>query len=172
MLSAPGDFVPLNPGQRALLGQKENGQRILQKFILISAKCRHLQWTLSLWIPYQGLCHWTPHGASSKTISQARSITLAPTFLSYIIPSRSFLYNHICTIEKNSHFKIFFIHCISCLGWAACPCFICLDAASFQKASTIYSFMPALDSLHRPSKSEFITVSCRPPNAFQPSTNN
>ena len=32
--------------------------------------------------------------------------------------------------------------------------------------------MPTLDSLHRPSKTEFITVSCRPPNAFQPSAYN
>ena len=35
----------------------------------------------------------------------------------------------------------------------------------FGKASTIYSFMPTMDSLHRPSKSEFLRVSCRPPNA-------
>ena len=72
----------------------------------------------------------------------------------------------------NGHFKIFFIHCIWCLGWAACPCFLCRDAASFQKESTIYSIKPTLDSLHRPSKWEFITVSCRPPNAFQLSAYN
>ena len=44
-------------------------------------------------------------------------------------------YDHICTIEENinGHFKIFFIHCIMCLEYAAHPFFLCLDIACFQK---------------------------------------
>ena len=79
------------------------------------------------------------------------------------------LYNPICTIEKNIN-----SHSRSCSSTASdvgdkrLSCFLCLDSASFLKAS----IMPILDSLHRPLKSEFITVTCRPPNAFQPSAYN
>ena len=69
----------------------ENGRRILQTFILISSKRRQLQGTKSLWITDPaGALPLDPIGASSQTILQARSTTLAQILPSYIIPSRSF----------------------------------------------------------------------------------
>ena len=71
--------------------------------------------TSSLWIPWTWALPLDSTGASSQTILQARSTTLAQISPSYIKPSRSLLdsvllYNHICTIEENT--KICFIQCI------------------------------------------------------------
>ena len=81
----------------------------------------------------------------------------------FTITSVLLFYNHICTVEENTngHFRIFFIHCISCMEKAAHPC--------FQKAAQapFFPLMPTLVSLHQPSE---LKVSCRSPNAFQPST--
>ena len=67
----------------------ENGQRIFQKFILISSKCRHLQRTSSTWIPDQGLCPCTPLGQAPKPFYRLALPRLLEFFQVIIIPSRS-----------------------------------------------------------------------------------
>ena len=100
MLSASGDFVPLNLWQRALLGANgkwsKNSSEI-HTYVGICSKCSHHQGT---WIPAKGLCLWTScTWASSQTILQARSSKLAQILPSYgILYSITpvLLYNHIC----------------------------------------------------------------------------
>ena len=73
-------------------------------------------------------------------------------------------YNHICTVEENinGHFKIFLIHFISCLFSLPWHCMFLEGIIS----STIFPW--CLPWLHWTQPSE-LNVSCRPPNAFQPS---
>ena len=132
-------------------GQIENGQTILQKFILVSSECRHLQGISSPESLTRGFA-LDPTGASSQTISiQARSNTLARILPSYIMPSRSLRSSSttiFASLRKTSiATPINLLHPLHLMsGISFLSMFPLLDAACFQKASTIYSFMPTLDS--------------------------
>ena len=125
MLSASGDFVPLNLCRRALLGangkwSKNSSETYTCKFKMSSSSGDFLPW-----IPDQGFDHgphWgklpdhftgSLHHACSNSSKLYYTFSITPVLLC----------NHICTNEKNinSHFKIFFIHCIWCLSMFPLP---------------------------------------------------
>ena len=145
--------------------------------IIISSKCRQLQ---RVKVPPESLTRVFapgPNWASSQTILQVRSTTLAQILPSYIIPSRSLRSSSTTISAPMRKTSIGTSRSFSSTAsdvWDKLP--VHVSSAStlpvFRRQAPFYSFMPTLDSLHRPSKSEFITVSCRPPNAFQPSAYN
>ena len=113
-----------------------------------------------------------PTRASSQTILQARSTTLAQISLSYIKPFRS-LRSSSTTISaplrktlQNLFHSMHLISGRSCLSMFPLP-----RRCQFSEGEH-HLFFDSYLGLHQPSKSEFIKVSCRLPNAFQPSAYN
>ena len=95
--------------------------------------------------PWPGALPLDLTGASSQTVLQARS-THAQIILNYIIPSQSLRSSFIATLSRKTSITTLrsFLSTASDV-WDKLPvdpCFLCFDAASFQKASTICSFMP------------------------------
>ena len=88
-----------------------------------------------------------PTGASSQTISQARSTTLAQILPSHIKPSRS-LRSSSTTIfaPLRRTLQVLFIHLMS--GMKCLPIFPLFRRCQFSEGSSIYSFMPTSNPLY------------------------
>ena len=114
--------------------------------------------------PRPGTLPLEPTGASSQTILQACSTPLAQILPNNIIPSRSLrspLQPNLATLRKTSISTSRSFSSTASDVWDELP--VHVSTASTlpvfrRQAPLFYSFIPTLDSLHRPSKSEFITV--------------
>ena len=95
---------------------------------------------------YQACSHFSSYIELSRSLRSSSTIISAP-------------------LRKTLQDLFHPMHLMSIDEIDTCPCFLCLDAASFQK---VFLRVYLGSTIHWPSKSEFIQVSwCRPPNAFQ-----
>ena len=155
---------PHKPLTKSFAGRSGIWSKILQKFIPICSKCRHLLGTSFHWIHDQGLRPWTPLSKLPNHL-QVHSTTLAQILPTYIIPSRSLRSSSI-TIStplplQDLFHSLHLMSGISCLSMFPLP-----RRCKFSEGKHQLFLHVTLDSLHLPSKSELIAVSCRPPNAF------